>query len=414
MFTNETAISQMDELQVRKLINPYYFDVESIIMYLNENNIVTIDVFNDFLTEQGKKIIKLTYLSEFKPVTREVFIKRIPIYFNDVKNNNIEKDGLCDIFYGYATYNKRYNRSLSQEMDDLESFHFESAEGIFKGLDLEPMYQMLEKIYYTYEIPFDRLIGYFIKQCGSFSDFEVFLKWFRYLDLLDEVTETNVFPKNILYSYNVELIKKGKKPIIYMANDFTVLSPKRGGKKMFLRGEFPYDEDGNLALQWIGLWCENVGEIKIKTRNVDSSMPDFIAARFKASLSADISIELKSDSLVLISKETKDEDGTYITWKQRYCGPKLMKFDYSVISKKREKINLSQKEASEMMDINLRTYQRIETGESTPDGLNLIKIMNFYGLDTYEDFVKKITIEDSDYSKFLSGKSPMNFVEEIN
>ena len=70
---------------------------------------------------------------------------------------------------------------------------------------------------------------------------------------------------------------------------------------------------------------------------------------------------------------------------------------------------MSIKDVADATGINIRTYQRTESGESSPDGLNLLKLVDFFNLDP-DDLVHKEIIEDDDFSKFRSGKTPSDFI----
>ena len=97
-------------------------------------------------------------------------------------------------------------------------------------------------------------------------------------------------------------------------------------------------------------------------------------------------------------------------WQQIYAGPKVMELDCNAIVERRIKRNLQPKDVSDETDINLRTYQRIETGEVKPDALNLFKIMNYLNIESYEDIIKKDRIDDEGLEKFKSGKKPSDFI----
>ena len=416
MFNLKSEMTQIDELTLRKIINPNYFNVEGIIGYVNDNEIITFDVFVNFLTEKGKQNINFSYLNEFKPINKAGFIRRVPIYFNDVTLKNDGTYGtVTDIFYGYAKYINKKQGVLDEEDD-----WYGQAIEWYKNIDFEPLYKMLERVYYDFEIPFEKMTGYIMSQCGDTKNFEVFAKWFQYIGLLNTVDESNVFPKNILTALNNELVATQQKPYIYFAEDYRVVTTKKGNKRMILLGEFPFDENGDPILKWIGVWCENIGEIKRRRPTVDlNTVPDFVANQFNSSIEGSIVIELKNDSRVFLANETTVDDDMFddektILWIEEYTGPKCMKFDYSNIISKREQMGISQKDAAEAMDINLRTYQRIEIGDGKPDALNLIKIMNYYGLESYSDFVEKEAIEDPNLEKFLSGKSPSYYIDVIS
>ncbi len=109
----------------------------------------------------------------------------------------------------------------------------------------------------------------------------------------------------------------------------------------------------------------------------------------------------------------KDKDGIYHNyWRQIYAGSQVSEFTMKPLMAMREKLKLSQKEVAELADINLRSYQRMEAGNSTPDALNLIELMTLLGISGTESFIAHPEIEDDDYSKFKSGEVPSSFLNK--
>ena len=68
------------------------------------------------------------------------------------------------------------------------------------------------------------MLNYLVEQTGSVKNYEIFDYWMKYLKLIeyrktgDKKTRdlSVLFPRNILYSYNVELEKRGLTPKIYL------------------------------------------------------------------------------------------------------------------------------------------------------------------------------------------------------
>ena len=411
MFTTKLdKITIEQENIVMKHVNPNLFNLELIISYLNDNDAIEKDIFTTCLTAKGKQTVRFTFLNEYVPVNRDTFIKRIPIYFYGVKNldENAEQYDIGDLFESYKNYLKAYEL----DEDDNEDFpFFIDDEKRYSGVDYETLYQMLESTYNYYGIPLDKTLDYLIQQVGEL-DFEILNYWFKYIELVENLNEGNVFPKNILYSLNVELEKHGYETIIHLPLDYKLMDATSNGRKLLLRGRFPFDENNNLKIEWVGLWFENINSIKLRTRKALSNnrIPLFIKNRLEAVLESQIAIDLNNESLVYIAKhEIDEEDVDSILWEQIYCGAKITEFDFTVIPNKRESLGLSQKEVAEKLEISLRTYQRIEVGEATPDGLNLIKIMNYLGIDSYEEFILKKNIYDDGFDKFKSGYKPSCF-----
>ena len=68
---------------------------------------------------------------------------------------------------------------------------------------------------------------------------------------------------------------------------------------------------------------------------------------------------------------------------------KKLKINYKAIQIKRIILGYSMKDVAEATDINLRTYQRIENGESSPKAINIFKILIFLNMS-----IKDVLIND--------------------
>ena len=72
---------------------------------------------------------------------------------------------------------------------------------------------------------------------------------------------------------------------------------------------------------------------------------------------------------------SKDDRDDY--WYQVYTGPLTMEFDYTILKDKRKQLKMTQQEVAEAVGANVRTYQKWEDGETTPDGHYLIRLLNW-------------------------------------
>lgn len=57
-----------------------------------------------------------------------------------------------------------------------------------------------------------------------------------------------------------------------------------------------------------------------------------------------------------------------------------MYFDFQAIRSAREHLKYTQKQVAEAVGAPVRTYQKWETGETTPDGHYLLRILNWLDL----------------------------------
>ena len=64
-------------------------------------------------------------------------------------------------------------------------------------------------------------------------------------------------------------------------------------------------------------------------------------------------------------------------WMQVYAGPQTMTFNYKVMKERRKALGYTQKQVADAVQTNVRTYQKWESGETTPDGYYLLRILNW-------------------------------------
>ena len=65
------------------------------------------------------------------------------------------------------------------------------------------------------------------------------------------------------------------------------------------------------------------------------------------------------------------------TWYQIYAGPLCMEFDFTVLKERRKKLKFTQQEVADAIGATVRTYQKWENGDTTPDGHYLLRLMNW-------------------------------------
>lgn len=382
------------------------FDVNKYLNYLCEHDVIEFDIFKISLNPQASGL-QWTFLNDYKPIDRNTFINRMPIYFYDMYG--ARSGAMSDLFDSYKKRVKEYKTFADMRKDSRNEK---------SGVDYEPLYKMLEKAFYDYKVSYDELFDYINKQEGNITA-SMFSRWVKYAEYkiktLNDLLRRNderLFPKNFGYSYNVVLEEQGKEPIVYMPSGFNSRSKE---DVMRISGRFPIDDNGNVVLKWCGIWTENVDEIKaILPFDEESYLADEddIASYFAFEqhfVTLELKLKPNSRVYVLHSFSDEDSDTKKRIWDCEYTGPQVLQFDFKPILNYREKTNKSQKEIAEIAGINIRTYQRIEAGESMPDALNLIKIMSALNIHSVEQFVNT-DIKDDDLSKFKSGKKPSEFL----
>ena len=73
---------------------------------------------------------------------------------------------------------------------------------------------------------------------------------------------------------------------------------------------------------------------------------------------------------------------------QIYAGPRNMDFDHKKLKNLRIERGLTQLELAEAIGASVRTYQKWESGLTTPDGANLIRLMNWLEIYDVQEFIK--------------------------
>lgn len=412
-------ITPEDEVIIRKYISSRYFEIDKIIEYLNNNSIIDKEIFVNCFTPYAEGKINLTYLNSFKRIAKDKFIKRIPIYFYDLNIKKEFQPTMTDFFYGYAKFvNKEDKLGSYYNFDNMQKSDF----------DFEPLYTIIDELTYDYLIDIDKVLDYIQEQRGSVKYYIIFEYWYHYLKLLDldgDTDKKSIFPRNILYSYNIELEKHGLKPIVFLPATWTddnddLYVVYRKNNELSIGGFFPSDDEGKPVMKWIGIWYENIKSMKSVTSKAKVQESD-IQYKIQPSLKMSLRFELCHNTRLFLAykqyigkDDFMEEENVKEYWKLEYCGPSLMKLDCSKIAEKREKLRFSTKDVSEATGINLRTYQRIEIGEGSPDGLNLIKIMNFLDINSYAELIKIDQIIDDGFEKFLKGKKLSECIDEKN
>ena len=138
----------------------------------------------------------------------------------------------------------------------------------------------------------------------------------------------------------------------------------RNGKKIEFSGQFPMDDDGNPVLRWTNIKVKNPASITCSQK--------------KSSPHSSLTIEL-SPKTVIYGKNMYDFWKKDV-WYQLYAGPLYMEFDYASIKDKRKQLGFRQQEVADAIGTTVRTYQKWEGGETTPDGHYLLRLMNWLDL----------------------------------
>lgn len=331
---------------INKYVDEKYFDREKLMKYLTLHELVGNEVFSycDKKTGRNESSSYGRWLDDeygYKPLPVTTFIRRIPFYFY-VANYELSKVGsLSCILTGII-------RVREEEMD------------------LEEIFSILEFMFYEKGLQLDDIFNYIVDQTGFVSQNDVFMQWDHYLHLCDSLDINDPTPECFITKYNEVLEQSGLPPIIYEINAIGVGDYfLRTGSKMEFEGVIPCDKNGNPILKWIGLRVKSAGSITCTQK--------------KSSLSH-LFVELLPNTVIhaLNCYNRNDDEGD--EWYQLYAGPLIMEFDYEAMRSARKRLKYTQKQVAEAVGSSVRTYQKWENGETTPDGHYLLRILNWLDL----------------------------------
>ncbi len=388
---NKLTIDQ--ENTIKKYVNSSIYDIQKLKTYLNIHDEVGADIFSYITkdTEQvyhpSKRLVRNYKLHNgfgFPVVSVDTFIRRIPFYF-------YEPDG-----------KDKYHSDL---MDLLDNYKEEKITALDHTVEpnYEPLYFLLEELFYEYQIPVEMIFNYVVIQTGSIKRYDIFEKWIAYLKLAREFGITDYCPKNILYAYNLALEKAGKAPILYPVEPVVGFHQFyiRAGLEILVGGEFPVDDYGEVVRRWILISVEN--EKYIHTyREIEHN-----------NLLVELHIGINNHTKIYLVNPFEEQEKSKIYWYPIYFGPSVMEFDPSALKIYRKEMGVTQEDVANAVGVQLRTYQNWEAGNgSKPDGYSLIRIMNYLDIESVQFIIKNEVIQDDGFAKFKSGRPLSSFLNK--
>lgn len=379
---------------IREFVPEAYFDQERLIKYLNIHDMVGIEVFEYVAKEvypksQNKTAVPVTFVdghlgTNFDPEPLETFIRRIPLTFYIEGDPTYEdEDGVEHESWRTAEITGVLY-CIGNEPGQAYHNHRETP------LTLEDAYKKLEFLYYDCGFSLEDIFSYTQSEGWCAFD-DTYADWFDYLDMCFELGWDDYMPNQFYYKYNLAREALGKEPIIFYVREIDCEAWQRGGpdaveyferkgNKLSVYGMFPVDETGAPVLRWIGIDIKEAGTITSEYREGDD-------------YEFHITIELTPRTVIraLIPAE-HDEVGNAIKeagmkWMQIYAGPQTMSFNYRVSKEHRKKLGYTQQQVAEAVQTNVRTYQKWENGETTPDGYFLLRILNWLDVARVNDVI---------------------------
>lgn len=348
MFQREVIDTYIKEKSVR----------DRFISYISRHELVGEEIF-PYL---GKPVEDFVLSGEdnflYQPVSREVFIKRVPFYFYQPDIKNQRKVGkLLQYILGLS---ERDGFGIGNEYKNR----------------LEDLFIELEKMFYHHKIDLETIFEYPVQQTGYAQRTDFLLMWAHYLELAEKHGMNEKTPKHLIVSYNYALEQAGLSPIIYELHEtYNYEYINRTGNVLSVQGIFPCDQLGNPILRWIGLDIQN-----------------------PVNVWAEVDHRLKGTLYIKAGPKTavfgrncggRNENGSDI-WIELYVGPQLMHFNSRALKAIREGQRLTQREVAEAIDTSIRTYQKWESGDTTPDSHNLLRLMKVLDIRDTQELTKVV------------------------
>jgi DNA-binding XRE family transcriptional regulator len=348
-------ITQTEMNIIEQYVDEQYFDREKLLKYLKMHSIVGNEIFSycDKRKSRDGTASYTNWLDDeygYSPLPIKDFIRRVPFYFY-VNNHSKHRVG-----------------NLGHLISGLDNWKGETS-----SISLDTLYQALEYMFYEKRISLEDIFCYITDQTGYVSQTETFLQWNHYLHLCTELDWYDLLPNCFISSYNEALEKGGYSPIIYEIQEIGIGDVYfRTGTQMEFEGTFPYDRDGNPVMKWIGLDVKNPGQIRCSQEQ---------------SRRGRLFIELKPNTIIHALNCYNYENDDDI-WCQIYAGPQTMEFNHEILKTNRKRLKYTQQQVADAIGATVRTYQKWENNETTPDGHYLLRLMNWLDIRDVQDVVQ--------------------------
>lgn len=346
-------ITTKEQQFIKKYVDNRFYDQEKLIKYLGMHEVVGAEIFSycDRRIDGEKTFSRwLEDDDGYAPLTVSEFIRRIPFFFY-TRDKKASQEEYGDLESLHSCY--------SQRQEDLENFEF--------------LYGELDFMFYNLCLPLNKIFSYWIDQT-HFMAGDLFMKWAHYLHLCVDLGSIDYFPDRFITAYNYVLEASGLPTIIYEIHETGLYEPfVRNGNKLKFEGQFPCDENGDPIMRWIGL----------KIKNAKS-----ITCCAKKSMSGYLTVVINPDTVISALNYYNDKNEKDDYWYQVYAGPLTMQFDHSALKTWRNMLGYTQKEVADAVGTSVRTYQKWESGKTTPDGYFLIRLLNWLDISNLQDIIQ--------------------------
>lgn len=369
---------------IRHYTDGYRIDREKLVSYLEKHKTIKSEVFS-YCSKVSKRDFGsrgyCMYLDDepmYTPVDRDTFIRRVPFYFCQVP---VSKDSRSGLSFIIPVKDKK-----SSVTEDYDAFYADLEWMFYSlGIPVETIFlysrdQVTPPPEPKDESPrglFSIRMSRSMFQEGGLDGRQLFRYWRHYLHLCVENGLSDYMPARFITAYNEVLEKSGQAPIIYYPIKEYGSAYTKDENAIVCSGHFPCDKDGNPIFKWMSIRVKHPGPISY---DVDKSK------------CGELRIGLAPKTIMHV---LDGEDGE-MEWEQIYAGPQTMEFDNEALREYRRMRNMTQSNVAEAIGTSVRTYQKWESGETTPDGHYLLRLMNWLDIDSVQRLVKYIDPPDAE------------------
>lgn len=380
---------------IRKFIPDKEY-ADYVIEYLEKNEIVDDGVFdnpNKNIYDIGSLLItdynERRRNCDYYPVSRDIFLKRIPFYFEKISGETLKK-WISSLLYSKHDKEENVEEEVEKIYNVFEFFYYDA------GLSLDeirkyPDYQLTvgtrneikedddEKSDFSF---LNMLAGRVISTSHlNLTTLDILYRWHDYVRICKDLKWHDYIPDRLITKFNEALEAVELEPIIYGIETKSVsLGLEKEGRCYTAYGNFPCDGMGRPIMKWIALRLENVKNLKCTCER---------------SAFGELSFEVQPDSMVSSLQyltpcdelaEPTDEF-VRLTWGHVYAGPKRMFFHCESLKHMRIDRGMTQKELADAIEVSVRTYQKWENGTTKPDCQSLLRIMNWLDISDSQDLI---------------------------
>lgn len=380
-------------LVIDKYISDDKINKAKLISYLERNCIVKKDIFtyisvkthNPFFHEPAYCGV-LKSDDGFRSISRETFLRRIPFYFYLTRNPITHKfsSPLSSIMPDDRN-SSTYPKKLEELYKDLEFMFYDlglSLDTIFGYIpdQIRTSKQTQQKIFNSFLLSKDVKYTMFDLEAG-YSHKPIFPRWRHYLRLCQQLGWTDYTPDRFLTKYNYALEATGLNPIIYaplLRLDKQYYS--KTGQTFSFIGHFLCEDDGTPILRWTCIKAVNPGSVSFSDERSGCGELIINASPETVIYTRGLPYQDDSSASEVFPAESCE-------WKQIYAGPRHMFFNHHVLKQLRLSKGMTQQDVALAIDASVRTYQKWEAGETTPDCQNLIRIMNWLDIPDIQHLI---------------------------